>query len=193
MNFYRKLILDLLLCRLCFIFFFIFLLSLSVCLSFFLLHFYRTDFSNKIATLQSQIDTVVLNDIRREIQSNDDRIHDSIAPYSRFIEIEKKKVSSALEVLVALRKTTREIQNKLRWIDGIICDQDSTLLLITRMFKIRIISIGWFILFYSVQVCNLIIFYKSNQRLKNILVIKFIMKLLFFAVFSVLKVLPVPW
>lgn len=65
-------------------------------------------------TLQSQIDTVVLNDIQREIQSNDDRIHDSIAPYSRFIEIEKKKVSTALETLNSLRKTTREIQNKLK-------------------------------------------------------------------------------
>ena len=74
----------------------------------------REDFSKRIETLQSQLDTVILNDIQREIQSNENRIKDSIAPYSRFIEIEKKKVTVSTDEFTELRKITRDIQNKLR-------------------------------------------------------------------------------
>ena len=52
----------------------------------------REDFKKRIITLESQLNTVILNDIQREIQNNENRIKDSIAPYSRFIQIEKKKV-----------------------------------------------------------------------------------------------------
>ena len=75
---------------------------------------FRKDFSERIATLISQIDTVVLNDIEREMQNNENRIKDSIAPYSRFIDSEKKKVYASLATLDVLRKETRDIQNKLR-------------------------------------------------------------------------------
>ena len=74
----------------------------------------REDFKKRIITLESQLNTVILNDIRREIQNNENRIKDSIAPYSRFIQIEKKKVLDSIDEFTILRKTTREIQNKLR-------------------------------------------------------------------------------
>ena len=61
------------------------------------------------------MNTVILNDIQREIQNNDNRMKDSIAPYSRFVEIERKKVLNSIDEFLILRKTTREIQNKLRW------------------------------------------------------------------------------
>ena len=74
----------------------------------------REDFKKRIITLESQLNTVILNDIQREIQNNENRIKDSIAPYSRFIQIEKKKVLDSIDEFTILRKTTREIQNKLR-------------------------------------------------------------------------------
>jgi hypothetical protein len=74
----------------------------------------RRNFSDRIETLHSQIDTVIMNDIDREIQSNVQRINDCIAPYSRFIDSEKSKLSKALVALKSLRKTTRDIQNKLK-------------------------------------------------------------------------------
>lgn len=55
-----------------------------------------------------------MNDIEREIQSNIQRINDCIAPYSRYIDSEKSKLSAALTALKILRKTTRDIQNKLK-------------------------------------------------------------------------------
>ena len=75
---------------------------------------YREDFKKRISTLESQLNTVILNDIQREIQNNENRIKDSIAPYSRFIQVEKKKVLDSIDEFTILRKTTREIQNKLR-------------------------------------------------------------------------------
>ena len=74
----------------------------------------REDFKKRIITLESQLNTVILNDIQREIQNNENRIKDSIAPYSRFIQIEKKKVLDSIDEFTILRKTSREIQNKLR-------------------------------------------------------------------------------
>lgn len=74
----------------------------------------RKNFRGRIETLHSQIDTVIMNDIEREIQSNIQRINDCIAPYSRYIELEKSKLSTALIALKSLRKTTRDIQNKLK-------------------------------------------------------------------------------
>lgn len=76
--------------------------------------FHREEFKKKIETLSSQLNTVILNDIQREIQNNDNRMKDSIAPYSRFVEIERKKVLNSIDEFLILRKTTREIQNKLR-------------------------------------------------------------------------------
>lgn len=74
----------------------------------------RKNFRDRIETLHSQIDTVIMNDINRETQSNIRRINDCIAPYSRYIDSEKNKLSTALIALKILRKTTRDIQNKLK-------------------------------------------------------------------------------
>lgn len=55
-----------------------------------------------------------MNDTLQEMQNNDICIRNSIVPYSRYIDSEKKKVYASLESLDILRKETRDIQNKLR-------------------------------------------------------------------------------
>jgi polyhydroxyalkanoate synthesis regulator phasin len=63
--------------------------------------------------MQSQLDTVISNNLERELRGISDRIGDAVAPYSRFVELERKKVAESTEKLKTLRQTVRDIRKKL--------------------------------------------------------------------------------
>jgi hypothetical protein len=71
------------------------------------------DFNKRVNILQVQIDTVIMNNFERELQNINDKIIDAIQPYSRFVEIEKKRVEHATDELIKIRQSMKEIKKRL--------------------------------------------------------------------------------
>lgn len=71
------------------------------------------DFHKRVNILQVQIDTVIMNNFERELQNINDKIIDAIQPYSRFVEIEKKRVEHATDDLIKIRQNMKEIKKRL--------------------------------------------------------------------------------
>ena len=73
----------------------------------------RENFSKRIETMQTQIDTVITNNLERELRGISDRIGDAVAPYSRFVERESQKVAESMESMKTLRHSVRDLRQKL--------------------------------------------------------------------------------
>ena len=73
----------------------------------------RNDFAKRMDTLQGQLDTVIGNNFERELQAIGDRIKHAIAPYSRFVQGEKKKVEESLAQLGTLRESVRDLKKRI--------------------------------------------------------------------------------
>ena len=67
-----------------------------------------------MTTLHTQLDTVIGNNFERELQGVGDKITHAIAPYSRFIQGEKKKVEEAAIHLRKIRETVRALKKRIQ-------------------------------------------------------------------------------
>ena len=74
----------------------------------------RQDFAKRMSTLHGQLDTVIGNNFERELQSINDKIKYAIAPYSRFVEGEKKKIEESSLQLGKIRESLREIKKRIQ-------------------------------------------------------------------------------
>lgn len=70
----------------------------------------KVELRDKIAVLRKQLDEAVTQQFENELADSIQRMHEAIAPYTRFVRIEREKIERQSEELDNLRQKLRQLQ-----------------------------------------------------------------------------------
>lgn len=71
-------------------------------------------FDKRIASLKTQLDTVVSNQLDKELHSCSEKIMSSIGPFRRFVVVERKKIAELTDKMKALKVVARDLRQQIR-------------------------------------------------------------------------------
>lgn len=74
----------------------------------------RREFTEKIKVIQTRLDDVVSNNLESQLHGINEKIGNSIGPYSRFVRVETKKNTELSERLKKLKSSISEIRSHIR-------------------------------------------------------------------------------
>ena len=81
-----------------------------------LLLFYRVQFQEQINQLRTNVEKVISDNIKHDMNRINSQILDTISPYSRHVRIEKTRVQHLTNEFTSVRTNIRSIQDKIQLI-----------------------------------------------------------------------------
>ena len=75
---------------------------------------YRTKFQEQINQLRTNVEKVISDNIKHDMNRINSQILDTISPYSRHVRIEKARVQHLSSEFSAIRSNIRSIQEKIQ-------------------------------------------------------------------------------